>query len=154
MWFSHHALVTQQTVSAALRSFALAPLFLDDAAAERSAAADAPQLALILLQGALLLALCTIVHKALSLDSHRNVRLAVAKALHRGEGEGFSMPLLCSSSSRISLAHWGAGPEGVVLCRMARQGCDRNLRSDLEFNPTEVDIQRGLILIISCSTSP
>ena len=71
MWFSHHALVTQQTVSAALRSRALgSELRGDDNAAPRGAmAANAPQLALILLQGALLLALCTIVHKARSLWS-------------------------------------------------------------------------------------
>ena len=65
MWFSHHALVTQQTVSAALRSRALGPLFHDgERLPPGASAAHAPQLALILLQGALLLAVCTVVHKA------------------------------------------------------------------------------------------
>ena len=65
MWFSHHALITHQTVSAALRSPALALPPRDDVmmGAAHAASAQTQQLSLVLLQGALLLALCTVVHK-------------------------------------------------------------------------------------------
>ncbi len=67
MWFSHHALIAQQTVSAALRSAALAPAPWDDMArgTALAAGAQAQQLALLLLQGTVLLSLCAIVHKVL-----------------------------------------------------------------------------------------
>ena len=59
MWFSHHALITQQTVSAALRSAALAPAPWDDMSrgTALAAGAQAQQLALLLLQGTVLLSL-------------------------------------------------------------------------------------------------
>ncbi len=67
MWFSHHALIAQQTVSAALRSAALAPAPWDDMArgTALAAGAQAQQLALLLLQGTVLLSLCAVVHKVL-----------------------------------------------------------------------------------------
>ena len=67
MWFSHHALITQQTVSAALRSTALSPAPWDDMSRRTTlaASAQAQQLALLLLQGTVLLTLCAVVHKVL-----------------------------------------------------------------------------------------